>query len=99
MTRLVILVDFKVKPGDHDTFRRLITANAAASLKHEPGCRQFDVAVPEGDTIGHFILYEIYDDDAAFAAHLRADHYLKFDAAVTPMVLEKKVSRLRLAEA
>ncbi|CAN5441340.1 putative quinol monooxygenase [soil metagenome] len=99
MTPLIILVDFKVNTADHDKFRRLITENAAASLKNEPGCRQFDVLVPEGDGTGHFILYEIYDSDAAFAAHLRTEHFRQFDSASAPMIVEKTVSRLRVVEA
>jgi len=97
VTRLVILVEFKVKPDAQDGFRRLISENAAASLKLEPGCRQFDVLEPDGAASGRFVLYEIYDDDAAFQAHLKADHYHRFDKASAPMVTEKVVTRLRFS--
>ena len=97
MTRLVILVEFRVKQDAHDGFRSLIIENAAASLKLEPGCRQFDVLEPAGASGGRFVLYEIYDDDAAFQAHLKADHYRHFDQATTPMVVEKVVTRLRFS--
>jgi quinol monooxygenase YgiN len=97
MSRLVILVDFRVRPADHDRFSRLITENAAESVRNEPGCRQFDVLVPEGGAGGQFILYEIYDDQAAFDAHLRSDHFKKFDAATTGMITERTITRLNFA--
>ena len=98
MNRLVILVDFKVRPADHEKFARLITENAAASMKNEPGCRQFDVLVPEGTPSGQFVLYEIYDDQAAFDAHLKSAHFKSFDAATAGMITDRKISRLNFAK-
>jgi len=98
MSRLVILVDFKVRPADHEKFARLITENAAASVKNEPGCRQFDVLIPEGIATGQFVLYEIYDDQAAFDAHLKSQHFKAFDAATVGMVVDRKISRLNFAK-
>jgi autoinducer 2-degrading protein len=95
--RLVIWVDFQVKPEEHDTFLNLVLENAAASLADEPGCLQFDVLILEGAPRGSFALYEIYADAPAFEDHLRREHYHVFDKAVTPFVVAKKVSRLRIA--
>ena len=52
-------------------------ANAKVSRETEPGCRQFDVCV-EADT-GRTFLYELYDDRAAFEAHLASAHFKAFD--------------------
>jgi (4S)-4-hydroxy-5-phosphonooxypentane-2,3-dione isomerase len=102
MTRLAILVDFRVRPEARDDFRRLVAENGAASLKREPGCQQFDILVPEagpeGEMDGRFLLYEIYADAAAFDAHLHTEHYRQFEAAVSAMVAGKTVSRLRFAK-
>jgi (4S)-4-hydroxy-5-phosphonooxypentane-2,3-dione isomerase len=38
---------------------------------------------------------EVYDDRAAFDAHLAAAHFKRFDAAVAPMVASKAVRILR----
>ena len=71
MAGVAIWVEFTVRPGAFGPFHELVTANAAASLRDEPGCRQFDVLVPD-DGAGHDVaLYEIYDDAAAFDAHLQ----------------------------
>ena len=63
MSGFVIIVDFKLKPGARATFRKLIDANAATSVRDEPGCRRFDVLEPEGED-DRIVLYEIYDHRA-----------------------------------
>ncbi|MEL7278840.1 MAG: putative quinol monooxygenase [Pseudomonadota bacterium] len=82
-----VTVIFDIKTGRMEDFLPLMLANARASRKSEPGCQQFDVC-RKGDRI---FLYEIYDDQAAFDAHLATDHFLSFDAAVTDMVVEKRL--------
>ena len=98
MSGFVIIVDFRLKPGTYDRFRALIVENAAASVRDEPGCRRFDVVVPEGES-DRILLYEIYDDAAAFAAHLATPHFASFDAASAPLVAAKTVSRAQLVYA
>jgi autoinducer 2-degrading protein len=90
-----ILVEFAVKPGAAARFLELVLANAAASLRDEPGCRRFDVFTGAGDD-GRVVLYEIYRDAAAFAEHCRAPHFLAFDEAVRNIVDHKRVTELRL---
>jgi quinol monooxygenase YgiN len=92
--RLVILVEFELHPGKEPEFRRLVLENAAASLRDEPGCRLFDVLTPEGGPSDRIVLYEIYDDAAAFDAHLAMPHFSAFDRATTPLIARKTVHRL-----
>jgi len=86
----VVIVEFRLKPGSRDTFRRLMIENAQRSVADEEGCRQFDVVVPAADPDSIF-LYEIYDTAAAFEVHQRAPHFLAFDRASAEHILEKKV--------
>ena len=95
--RLVILVEFELHSGQEPEFRRLVLENAAASLRDEPGCSLFDVLTPEGGPGNRIVLYEIYDDAAAFTAHLAAPHFAAFDRAAAPLVARKKVHRLSFA--
>jgi autoinducer 2-degrading protein len=95
--RLVILVDFELHPGREPEFRRLVLENAAASLRDEPGCRLFDVLTPEGGPADWIVLYEIYDDAAAFDAHLATPHFVVFNEATAPLVARKTVHRLGFA--
>ncbi len=95
--RLVVVVEFDLAPATRGEFHRLVLENAAASLATEPGCRQFDVVIPEGDSGDRVLLYEIYADAAAFDAHLRTAHFAKFAAEAEPLALRKTVTRLRFA--
>lgn len=63
----VIVVEFEIVRETAAAFMALIRENAEASLRDEPGCRQFDVCVDETDPASVF-LYEVYDDEAAFEA-------------------------------
>jgi len=92
MSGFVIMVDFRLRAGAQAVFRRMIDANARASVRDEPGCRRFDVVEPEGEP-GRVLLYEIYDDETAFDAHRRAAHFLEFDAESAPLVEAKVVTR------
>jgi (4S)-4-hydroxy-5-phosphonooxypentane-2,3-dione isomerase len=93
MRPYVIIVEFTIKPGEMQRFMPLMLENAERSLKDEPGCRRFDVLTGED---GRVILYEIYDDEAAFAAHCRAPHFHRFDEASRPLVATKRVERCTL---
>lgn len=90
MSGYVILVDFLLKPGSKAEFRRAIDANARASRQTEAGCRQFDVVEPRGEP-DRIILYEIYDDRAAFEVHLKTPHLAAFEAASNHLVTKKTV--------
>lgn len=87
----VVLVQLSVAPERLEEFMPLMLANAAASLRDEDGCRQFDVSAVS-DNSAEVLLYEVYDNAEAFAAHLRSAHFLEFDRATTTMVLHKTVT-------
>lgn len=82
-----VTVLFKIKPGQMQAFLPLMTENARTSRAVEAGCQQFDIC-RDGDEV---FLYELYDDRAAFDAHLASVHFTEFDAAVSDMVAEKHV--------
>ena len=43
MGNFVLIVTFQVKPEHLERFNQMIDVNARASVREEPGCRQFDV--------------------------------------------------------
>jgi quinol monooxygenase YgiN len=90
MSRYVITVDFYLHAGALDPFLKLIKDNARLSVEDEPGCHRFDVLVQKGMP-DHILLYEIYEDRAAFDFHLKSKHFLEFNKACTPYVRDKKV--------
>ncbi len=97
MKELVILVEFDVSPDKQAEFRRMVLENAAASMREELGCRQFDVLEPVGEPNSRFILYEIYEDEAAFEAHTSTPHYQVFSELVSTMIVERKITCLTLS--
>ena len=71
----VIIAEFEVRPEAIDAFLAAAIADGSASVANEPGCRQFDVCVAPEDP-AKIVLYEVYDDRAAFEAHLKTPHFL-----------------------
>ena len=86
----VITVAFVARPEHRAEFRTAMLGNAHASRITEPGCRQFDVC--ETADGAEIFLYEVYDDEAAFKAHLATAHYRDFNATTTPWVVLKRVT-------
>jgi quinol monooxygenase YgiN len=91
----VIVVDFRIKPGQMAAFRKLMDENARASVRDEPGCSRFDVCADRKDA-DRILLYEIYDDRAAFDAHLKTRHFAVFNETSAPLVVEKTVTECDL---
>jgi len=89
LTGFVVTVAFRVKPEHRAAFRDAILENAAASVADEPGCSVFDVC--EKADGAEIFLYEVYDDERAFKAHLATEHFKRFDALAAAWVAEKNV--------
>ena len=86
----IVTVEFLIHREAIDAFLPLMRENERLSAQTEAGCRQFDVCVSL-ERPGSVFLYEVYDDRAAFDAHLASAHFLAFDEATRPMVREKTV--------
>jgi quinol monooxygenase YgiN len=86
----VVTVWFKIHASHHQAFMQAMQRNARTSLATEPGCRQFDVCVSDVADGGVF-LYEVYDSEGDFKAHLAAPHFTQFNAQTAAWVIDKKV--------
>lgn len=86
----VVIAEFAVKPERLEDFLACARADSEGATGTEPGCRQFDVTVPE-DGAPVVVLYEVYDDRAAFDAHLETPHLRAFRDAIEPMVVSRDV--------
>jgi len=87
MPAFVVLREFKVKPGALEDFLGAAADDARNSLADELGCRQFDILRPE-DSDDVVIFYQVYDDRAAFDAHLGTEHIARFREARAPIAEE-----------
>ena len=72
-----LMVQLEVRPERRAEFLAAIAANAEASVRDEPGCLRFDVCSVGSDE-NRFLLYELYTDAAAFAAHKAAPHFAQW---------------------
>jgi autoinducer 2-degrading protein len=86
----VVVVFFEAQRGHSASLRSALLIQARNSLEREPGCRQFDVAQDPLDE-NSFFLYEVYDSEAAFKAHLATQHFEQFNATVAPWTASKRV--------
>jgi quinol monooxygenase YgiN len=80
-------VDLDILPAERDNFLAAIKENGAAAVT-EPGCKRFDILNLASDP-NHFLLYEVYDNEAALKAHRETDHFKKFAAAAAKMVAKR----------
>ena len=92
----VVAVEFTIDPARREEFLPLMLENARRSRDEEPGCRQFDVCVDDARP-GSVFLYELYDDRAAFDAHLASAHFKAFAAASAAMIVDRRIATWRRA--
>ena len=85
-----LVVQMEVWPGRREEFLAGMAANAEASVREEPGCLRFDVCSVAEDP-NRFVLYELYADAAAFAAHKASPHFAQW-RTVADQVLQSQVN-------
>ena len=80
-------VDLDIVPAERENYLAAIKENGAAAAR-EPGCRRFDILNLASDP-NHFLLYEVYDNEAAFKAHRETEHFKKYAATTAKMVAKR----------
>ena len=90
MDGYALLVEFRLKPGMRDEFLKVVKPDAEASVSAEPGCRRFDVLLPE-DEPDMVWLYEIYADPAAVEAHRQTPHLKAFREASADLIEDVRI--------
>ncbi len=80
-------VDLVIIPSEMSKFVEAIKENAS---NKEPGCREFNVLVL-ANRPNHVFLFEVYDNEAALAAHRETAHFKKFFATAGSMIADRNV--------
>jgi (4S)-4-hydroxy-5-phosphonooxypentane-2,3-dione isomerase len=83
----VLIVSARVKPEQRGRFLEAIGDNAVSSVRDEPGCLRFDV-VRDREDPDHYLLYEVYRDEAAFQAHRDTGHFTRWREAAEVVLSE-----------
>ena len=89
-----VTVTFTIKPDRRGAFMHAMVNNAAKSKELEAGCHQFDVCT-DADRPDEVFLYELYEDSAAFDAHLQSDHFAAFAALEDDLIVDKTIRTYR----
>ena len=84
---IALVVSLQVKEDSLEQFLEAITENAERSFGDEAGCHYFDVSRDRADPT-RFILYEIYEDEAAIEAHRASPHYAEWRKAADACIVE-----------
>jgi (4S)-4-hydroxy-5-phosphonooxypentane-2,3-dione isomerase len=91
MSRIMIVVEFEVKPEHRSQMIELIKGHAQRS-RAEDGCQQFDVLVPQEDQ-NRVLLVEAWRDQAALDAHSKGPMLAKTRETYQPWLVNRKATR------
>jgi (4S)-4-hydroxy-5-phosphonooxypentane-2,3-dione isomerase len=91
MSRLMIVVEFEVKPEHRNAFVELMKNHARLS-RTEDGCQQFDVLLPQEDQT-RVLLVEAWRDQAALDVHAKLPRMAQNQATYGPWLVSRKATR------
>ena len=91
MSRIMIVVEFEVKPEHCNQFIELIKGHAQRS-RAEDGCQQFDVLLPQEDH-NRVLLVEAWRDQAALDVHSKSPMLAKTRETYQPWLVSRKATR------
>jgi quinol monooxygenase YgiN len=80
----VLLAQFTVAPSGAEVVRQLVVEYAHA-VRAEKGNRLFSPTTRVDDP-HTYVIFEEYENDAAFAMHLSTAHCAAFNAAIAPWI-------------
>jgi quinol monooxygenase YgiN len=91
MSRIMIVVEFELKPQHTNDFIKLMKSHAEAS-RAEDGCQQFDVLQAQDDPNKVFFV-ESWRDAEALAVHSKVPRMEENRAIYTPWLNGRKATR------
>jgi (4S)-4-hydroxy-5-phosphonooxypentane-2,3-dione isomerase len=91
MSRIMIVVEFEVKPEHRNQFIELIKGHAQRS-RADDGCQQFDVLLPQEDQSRVFLV-EAWRDQAALEMHSRNPMLAETRETYQPWLISRKATR------
>ena len=86
MAKLAVIGTIEVRDGSREEVVRAVLAHRGRSLKDEPGTLQFEVLVPSAEPC-KIMLYELYVDATAFAAHMNGASMAKVTQEIGSKVI------------
>jgi quinol monooxygenase YgiN len=84
-TSLVHIAKLQIDPAQLEAYKAALKEHAETAVRVEPGVLTL-YAVYEKNQPAHVTVFEIYADTAAYQAHLKSAHFLKYKSTVKDMV-------------
>ena len=91
--RVVIVVELDRVPTELENFKAAVMENAAAWVREEPGCLEFNVAFDK-DNPTHAFVFEVYENAEAVAAHQATSRFKKYMAEASKRVKSRKFTKM-----
>src|SRR5215510_8324710 len=91
MSRIMIVVEFAVKPEHRNQFVELMKGHAKRS-RAEDGCQQFDVLLPQNDQSRVFLV-EAWRDQAALDVHAKLPRMAQNQETYGSWLVSRKATR------
>ena len=88
--RVVRIAELEIAPFDLEAYKTALKEEINASIHTEPGVLTLYAVAVKGHP-EQVRLFEIYRDAAAYQAHLRSPHFLKYKARTGTMVRSLKL--------
>ena len=87
---VVLVAKYTVKPGHAPAVKEALARAAERVRADEPGCQLYQ-ANQSVDDENAFLLYEVYDDEAALAAHRETPHFKAIiEGEVVPLLDDRQ---------
>ena len=92
---LVVVARWQVKPGEADNVAAIL-GRFLPQAQQEPGVKLFLIGRGKDDP-SQFLFYELFADEAAFAAHQATSHFKQLIAGeALPLLADRQRSQYRL---
>jgi autoinducer 2-degrading protein len=86
----VVVVFLEAEPGRQSELSDALVVYSKICLEREPGCERYDVSLDPVDSAS-FLLYQIYENEAAYLAHRELPHYADFKILIDPWTRSRRV--------
>ena len=73
----IMMANLQATPGHKEELIQALLHQAKEVSDHEPGCTRYDIIQDGGDP-NKIWLYEVFQNDAAFQAHIDSPHTARF---------------------
>lgn len=87
---MVRIAELEIMPAHRNAYRALLAEEQEASVRLEPGVLMLH-SVAIADAPDKVRLLEVYASPAAYQAHIRTPHFLKYKRATERMVVSLKL--------